>query len=165
MTPFVLSCALTFASAQIWNESGFLYLRYDAAGGAQNFPIYEGVVTAPMLPGLKAVSDLVNGLDGHFVVRWPENQCQISSEAGFLLDCSGTGEITEPATSGLVSSGLATSLEHTERVNLSYDRLKIHWIIEKAGDSGPVGFVTFPFNSQQCSFKQEKAQPLKPDKF
>lgn len=150
---FEIYCQTPNSFARFYSDDDFVYFSYSDQYGFNNFPVYEGVVTPPMMPFLNQAITELKDFNGYLYVSWPRSKCSFDAARPFLLDCSGRGEIRSPILSKITTSGISISIESTERIDMKYDRLKVNWGLDSEQNGYNHYFLAFPFNRQACHAK------------
>ena len=134
-------------SVQMYSNKGRLYMQYSNATGADDFPLYEGVVTKLTLPIIKIAQDDLALLDYQVLVSWPLDQCKFNSKEPLIMDCNGIGQFHFPLNSNLSSTTLITSKVTEESLSNKYEIFKMRW-----GIDGPDFHhsLALPFDPSQC---------------
>lgn len=134
-------------SVQMYTSSGRLYMQYSNATGADDFPLYEGVVTKLTLPIIKIAQDDLANLDNQVLVSWPLDQCKFNLKEPLIMDCNGVGIFHFPLNANLSSTTLITSKVTEESLTNKYEIFKIRWGID---DQDFHHSLALPFDPAQC---------------
>lgn len=134
-------------SVQMYSSGGRLYMQYSNAMGADDFPLYEGVVTKLAMPVIKMAQDELANLDDRVLVSWPLDQCRFNSNEPLIMDCNGVGLFHFPLNTNLSSTTLITSKVTEVSLTNKYEIFKIRWGIDGQDLHHS---LALPFDPAQC---------------
>lgn len=152
VTQYMLMCGTETATVKIWTENDRVMFRYDDLQGFQNFPLFEGVLTMPMVAYVDKWTKELSVFKGHALASWPRNKCKFDRKRPYLMICSGRGEIQAPAPIAFTTSGVSTLIESSQHMLMDFERVKVTWGIDTNSEPNLYFhyFVTFPFSKQNC---------------
>ncbi len=144
-------CGSGHNSAKVWSKEGRVWFRFDDNLGFQNFPIYYGVVTLPMLPLIQRASKELAPFDGAMILSWEESKCQWSETNRLLVQCNGAGKLEFPEGTTFTNTGLSTSVESQERLDLKFGRVHFQLGIDTPKTNYTHHFIDFAFDKERCT--------------
>ena len=123
-------------------------MQYNNAMGAEDFPLYEGVVTKLVLPVIKIAQEDLSGLGEQVLVSWDLSQCQFNQADPLIMQCNGEGTFLFPIKSNLKSYTFITSRVTETGLNSKYDIFKIRWGVDSSDFHHA---LAMPFDPSMCS--------------
>lgn len=114
----------------LFTKENKLFVKYNNAMGASNFPVYEGTVTKSTVPYLNIAFDELSSIDYELLLSWPVEKCSFSSINNFLVECNGPATFILPRESGLQSFNISTSVIKENSLSATYDIFKMRLGIE-----------------------------------
>ncbi|AUN97884.1 hypothetical protein DOM21_11860 [Bacteriovorax stolpii] len=124
-----------------------LYLRYNNLMGADDFPLYEGVVTKLTLPVIKIAEEELSSLDQEVLVSWPIEKCDFNDKDPLIMQCGGEAQFHLPLNTNLTSYTLITSRVKEESLTNVFDMFKIRWGIDSPDFHHS---LALPFDPKLC---------------
>lgn len=134
-------------SVQMYSSGERMYMQYSNAMGANDFPLYEGVVTKNTLPVIKIAQDELGALDEHVLVSWELDKCRFNAKEPLIMDCGGEGTFHFPTNTNLKSYTLITSKVTEESLTSKYEIFKIRWGIDGTDFHHS---LALPFDPSMC---------------
>lgn len=134
-------------SLQMYSSSGRLYMQYSNVMGADDFPLFEGVVTKLALPVIEMAKTDLAELDEHVLVSWDLNKCRFNPKDTLIMECGGEGTFHFPLNSNLLSYTLITSRVTEESLTSKFEIFKIRWGIDSPGFHHS---LALPFDPATC---------------
>lgn len=134
-------------AVSIYSGQGRLYMRYNNVMGADDFPLYEGVVTKLTLPVIKIAQEDLASLDQEVLVSWPLEKCEFSDKDDLIMECGGEATFHRPENTGLTSYTFITSRIKEEGLKNTFDIFKIRWGVDSSDFHHS---LALPFNPAMC---------------
>lgn len=131
----------------LYSNNDRLYLRYNNVMGADDFPLYEGIVTKLTLPVIKIAQVDLASLDQEVLVSWPLEKCQFSDQDAMIMQCGGEATFHLPKNTNLTSYTLITSRVKEESLTNSFDIFKIRWGVDSPDFHHS---LALPFDPTRC---------------
>ncbi len=140
-------------SVTAYTAADRLYVLYNNALGAIDFPLYEGVVTRAALTYVKIAEQELSSLDYEVLLSWPINECEFKSTDPLLMKCGGSATIHRPENTPVKSFSFSTAHLTEAGLDNTFNTFRIRW--------GLMGenfhhFLALPFDPKHCqaSLKQ-----------
>lgn len=114
----------------IYSSNKRIYVRYNNAMGADDFPLYEGVVTKLAMPVIKIAEEQLASLDQEVIVSWPQENCQFNSKDPLIMQCGGEAIFHYPTNTNLNSYTFITSRVTEESLTNKFESFKVRWGID-----------------------------------
>lgn len=139
----------------IFSSNQRIYVKYNNAMGADDFPLYEGVVTKLALPVIKIAEEQLASLDYEVMVSWPINNCEFNENDPLIMQCGGVAKFHYPTNTNLTSYTFITSRVTEQSLTNKFESFKVRWGIDSPDFHHS---LAMPFDPGLCQAS------LKPDR-
>ncbi len=131
----------------VYSSNQRIYVRYNNAMGADDFPLYEGVVTKLALPVIKIAEEQLASLDQEVIVSWPVGNCEFNSNDPLIMQCGGPAEFHYPTNTNLTSYTFITSRVTEQSLTSKFESFKVRWGIDSPDFHHS---LAMPFDPKLC---------------